>query len=161
MPVVDYDYNYDVNALDIEKYLKGRRAGPGVNLFEMGIAGRRVDLIHINPHKQHIRIFEIKSSRSDFTGDHKWQKYLKYCHTFSFVCPYGLIQKNDVPPGIGILWIYKWKHKKQIVWSKEVQWHLEQTWIKRPKRREMDSNTMVHVAFLMVERMISRKHDVF
>lgn len=156
-----YDYNYDVNTVDLEKYLRGRKAGPGVNLFEMGIAGRRVDLIHINPHTQHIRIFEIKASRSDFIGDKKWQEYLKYCHTFSFVCPYALIAKNDVPNTVGLLWIYKWKHKQQVAWSEEVQWHLGQQWIRRPKRREMESQTMVYVAFLMLERMISRKRDIF
>ena len=156
-----YDYSYDVNAGDIEKYLKGRSAGPGVNLFEMGIAGRRVDLIHINPHTQHIRIFEMKVSRSDFIADKKWQNYLKYCHTFSFVCPYGLITKDDIPNGIGVLWIYKWKHKAQYCLSKEIQWLYGQEWIKRPKRREMKATTMVYVAFLMLERMISRKHDVF
>lgn len=163
-PEVDsdlYEFNRDVNTLDLERYLRGRTAGTGVNLFEMGIGGRRVDLIHINPHTQHIRIFEIKSNRSDFVGDHKWHHYLQYCHTFSFVCPYGLIKKNDVANGVGILWIYKWTHKQQMAWSKEVQWHYGQQWIKRPKRHEMELKTMVYVAFLMVERMISRKHDVF
>ena len=157
-----YNYNTDdINTVDIKKYLKSRHAGPGVNLFEMGIAGRRVDLIHINPHTQHIRIFEVKASRSDFTGDDKWHHYIKYCHTFSFVCPYGLIAKDELPPGIGLLWIYKWNHKRQTTWSEDVQWYLGNQWIKRPKRREMESQTMIYVAFLMVERMISRKHDVF
>lgn len=130
-------------------------------MFEMGIDERRFDLIHINPLKQYVRIFEIKVSRSDFTGDHKWQKYLEYCHTFSFVCPYGLIAKNEVAPGIGLLWIYKWKYKAQDYLHKEFEWHYGQQWVKRPKCREVKPETLTRLAFLMLARMPYRKHDVF
>ena len=100
-------------------------------------------------------------SRSDFTGDHKWQQYLKYCHTFSFVCPYGLIQKDEVAQGVGLLWIYKWKHKDQLAWRKQLEWSYDQQWIKRPKRNELKPGTLTRLAFLMLARMPYRKHDVF
>lgn len=48
--------------------------------------------------------YEIKVSRSDFVKDEKWQFYLQYCNVFYFVCPYGLIQPNELPPEVGLLW---------------------------------------------------------
>lgn len=49
--------------------------------------------------------YEIKVSRSDFTSDTKWQKYLDYCNEFYFVCPDGLIRKEELPKGVGLLWV--------------------------------------------------------
>jgi len=40
--------------------------------------------------------FEIKNSRSDFKRDEKWPGYLKYCHKFYFVCPKGMIKKEEI-----------------------------------------------------------------
>lgn len=51
--------------------------------------------------------YEIKVSRSDFLGDDKWQSYLKYCSDFYFVCPSGLIQPNELPGEVGLLWASK------------------------------------------------------
>lgn len=52
--------------------------------------------------------YEIKVSRSDFTSDRRWPEYLPLCHQFYFVCPAGLIRKNDLPSpmyeAVGILW---------------------------------------------------------
>jgi len=52
--------------------------------------------------------YEIKISRSDFLRDKKWPEYLDYCHEFYFVCPWGMIQKNDIPDNrVGLCWITK------------------------------------------------------
>jgi len=51
--------------------------------------------------------YECKVSRSDFLGDDKWPGYLPMCHELSFVCPSGLIQAEELPEGVGLLWASK------------------------------------------------------
>lgn len=65
----------------------------------------RFDALLINCRKQYIRGFEFKSSRADFLSDKKWHKYLKYCNTFSFVCPPDVIKKGELPKGVGLVHI--------------------------------------------------------
>lgn len=51
--------------------------------------------------------YEIKVSRSDFVHDDKWRNYLKYCNEFYFVCPFGLIQPEELPQDTGLAWVAK------------------------------------------------------
>lgn len=51
--------------------------------------------------------YEIKVARSDFLHDTKWTAYLEYCNAFSFVCPWGLIQVEELPRNVGLLWVNK------------------------------------------------------
>lgn len=51
--------------------------------------------------------YEIKVSRHDFEQDEKWMEYLGLCHEFYFVCSAGLIREEDLPKGIGLLWVSK------------------------------------------------------
>lgn len=48
--------------------------------------------------------YEIKVQRSDFTRDEKWMAYLQYCHQFAFVCPKGLIQPDELPVDVGLVY---------------------------------------------------------
>jgi hypothetical protein len=48
--------------------------------------------------------YEIKVSRSDFLSDTKWQCYMPYVHEFSFVCPSGLIDKDELDLNVGLIW---------------------------------------------------------
>lgn len=48
--------------------------------------------------------YEVKVERSDFTRDNKWPGYMAYCHQFSFVCPTGLIQPDELPPEVGLIY---------------------------------------------------------
>lgn len=48
--------------------------------------------------------YEIKMSRSDFMGDKKWHGYLPLCNQLWFVCPYGLLQPEEMPGEVGLLW---------------------------------------------------------
>ncbi|MNW41813.1 hypothetical protein D3C74_189670 [compost metagenome] len=50
--------------------------------------------------------YEVKVSRGDFLGDQKWPGYMAYCNKFSFVCPKGLIQKDELPEEVGLIWYY-------------------------------------------------------
>ena len=51
--------------------------------------------------------YEVKASRSDFLKDDKWPGYLPLCNEFSFVCPSGAIQPEELPEGVGLLWAAK------------------------------------------------------
>lgn len=48
--------------------------------------------------------YEVKVSRSDFQRDEKWPAYLAYCNQFCFVCPKGLIQPEELPPEVGLIY---------------------------------------------------------
>ncbi len=50
--------------------------------------------------------YEIKVSRSDFNRgkDKALREYTKYCHKFSFVCPPGVIEVDDLPGDVGLLY---------------------------------------------------------
>ena len=51
-----------------------------------------------------ITAYEIKVDRSDFTRDEKWMAYLQYCHQFAFACPKGLIQPEELPEEVGLIY---------------------------------------------------------
>jgi hypothetical protein len=48
--------------------------------------------------------YEIKVDRSDFLRDQKWPGYLKFCHEFYFVCPVSLIQPEELPNEVGLIY---------------------------------------------------------
>ena len=48
--------------------------------------------------------YEVKVSRGDFLGDRKWQEYLPVCHELYFACPPKLIQPEELPQDVGLLW---------------------------------------------------------
>ena len=51
-----------------------------------------------------IRGYEIKVSRSDFQRDAKYPCYLPYFNEFYFVVPKGLIKREEVEEGIGLMY---------------------------------------------------------
>lgn len=51
--------------------------------------------------------YEIKVSRSDFVRDNKWHGYREHVENMWFVCPHGLIQPEELPEGVGLLWVAK------------------------------------------------------
>lgn len=97
--------------LDLIAEFFKERHGPSttdIGLFEFGIEGRIFDCFMFNGHKMRLKGFEFKVSRADFLRDlksEKWKKYLGYCHTFTWVCPKGLIKKEEVEKPAGLLWI--------------------------------------------------------
>ena len=50
--------------------------------------GRRADMMALCP-KGLLTIIEIKVSRADLLGDHKWPNYLDYCDRFFWAVPAG------------------------------------------------------------------------
>lgn len=51
-----------------------------------------------------ITAYEVKVDRGDFVRDEKWMAYLQYCHQFAFVCPKGLIQPEELPEEVGLVY---------------------------------------------------------
>lgn len=51
--------------------------------------------------------YEIKVSRSDFLQDEKWPGYLDLCNSLYFACPSGLIQPEELPESVGLVWLSK------------------------------------------------------
>lgn len=62
--------------------------------------------------------YEIKVTRADYLSDiraGKWEKYLPYCNEMFFVCPHGMIKREEVPKGVGLIYISKNGDKTRIV----------------------------------------------
>lgn len=51
--------------------------------------------------------YEIKMTSADFAKDQKWHQYLPLCNQLFFVCPYGLLQPEEMPGEVGLLWLTK------------------------------------------------------
>jgi len=150
------DFDTDISISEIMEYFKRyNNKGSFFSMFETGLDDNRFDLIRVDPNRQYIRIFEFKSGRPDFLSDKKWQNYLKYCHTFTFVSPREAILKDDIPAGIGLMWIHKQK------WKGSEQWLLTREWIRKPRKRVVDNAILTRLAFMLVYRTIWRKGDVF
>ncbi len=67
-----------------------------------------VDVLAISKSYSHpsVRIYEIKRDRGDFLHDVNTGKYLKYmehCNQLFFAAPAGLIKKDELPEGCGLI----------------------------------------------------------
>lgn len=51
--------------------------------------------------------YEVKVSRSDFRRDAKFTAYLPLCNRLWVVCPSGLIEAQELPVEVGLLWAPK------------------------------------------------------
>ncbi len=61
--------------------------------------------------------YEIKVSRPDLMSDDKWHDYLPMCNRLWFVCPSGIIQPEEMPAELGLMWAsknYKRLYKKKM-----------------------------------------------
>lgn len=54
--------------------------------------------------QQQVRGYEIKVSRSDFLRDAKYPRYLPYFHEFYFVVPQGMVKREELDEGIGLMY---------------------------------------------------------
>jgi len=71
--------------------------------FSPADANLRFDVIGIAKYTRQVRIYEVKSSRSDYLSDTKWEKYLGYCTHFAFVAPAGAIFRWELRPQVGLI----------------------------------------------------------
>ena len=74
----------------------------GTELAPAG-TGVRFDVVGVARYTRQVRIYEIKSSRADFLGDAKWEKYLPFCTHFAFVAPAGAIFRWELPRECGLI----------------------------------------------------------
>jgi hypothetical protein len=67
----------------------------------------RVDVFAMSKSYKFItRIYEVKISRSDFQKDAfegKYKNYLPFCNYFYFATPSGLVKKDEIPTGCGLI----------------------------------------------------------
>jgi hypothetical protein len=47
--------------------------------------------------------YEIKVSRSDWLNDKKVHVYMNYCHQMYIVAPPGIVKKEELPDGVGLI----------------------------------------------------------
>lgn len=144
-------------------FLRKGKSATEVGLFEFGIDSRRFDCIIVIGSQQRIRGYEFKVDRSDFlkeikTG--KWKQYLSYCHTFSFVCPKGLIKKSEVPSKVGLLWITT--VNEYYGYTDRTHDFPKGLWIKRPHfLGEIPENKFRRIILVLLSRVKYRKDDFF
>jgi hypothetical protein len=71
----------------------------------------RLDLVLLEPPQGEaplrITTVEVKSSRADFTTDHKWESYIGRADRLYFAAPPGIIKPHELPEGIGLLELQK------------------------------------------------------
>jgi hypothetical protein len=71
--------------------------------FSPAGSGCRFDVIGLARHTRQVRIYEVKSSRTDYLADTKWERYLPYCTHFAFVAPAGAIARWELDRDIGLI----------------------------------------------------------
>ena len=49
--------------------------------------------------------YEVKISRQDWVRDEKWHAALPDCHAFYCACPPDLIQPEELPAEVGLIWV--------------------------------------------------------
>lgn len=78
---------------------------------------RRLDAVTIKKSWVHpcITGYEIKISRGDFERDEKWPGYRDMCHRLFFACPSHMIQPEELPTDVGLIW---YSPEKQTTWTK-------------------------------------------
>jgi hypothetical protein len=72
-----------------------------------GVRSRRMDLWTMRKSYSQFCMtgYEIKVTRRDYIQDEKWKDYLPLCHELYFVCPWGVIQPEEVPASCGLIWM--------------------------------------------------------
>lgn len=160
-PLVLFEFQLDLIPEDQFTKLKASRYG-GRPKIEKGCYAIRADAIAFDPWKVRqgkgpIRILEIKSSRSDFTSDSKWTRYLPYCTQFAFLAPDDCIKPSELPAGVGMFVpkLMQLKHhhdaadgsyKAGDVWKEMLQPHKVKQWNTRvmtPERRKVILNRLI------------------
>lgn len=118
----------------------------------------RFDVLGVKRLTREIRIFEIKSCRSDFVSDNKWQKYLPYCTHFAFVAPRGVISVDELPPEIGMVEIW---HEEKTNWSGEPYTQLGHCYKRKCKRLQdkIDDDCYTDLLEAVVMRLMVENND--
>lgn len=102
--------SYDVSASSIVDLLAARHTRdlffPEVKDGPSIFGGHlRLDALAIAKSWSPVRLmaYEVKTSRSDWLGDRKWEAYLDLAHHLTIVSPSGVLHPEEVPAEVGIL----------------------------------------------------------
>lgn len=92
--------------LDLAEHL---RKGGYLTYTEIEIKGGRggrADVVAVKPSyaNKDCRIYEVKNNRYAFEKDLKYTKYLDVCHRMYIACPKDLIDKDELPINIGLMY---------------------------------------------------------
>ncbi|MBS4172102.1 MmcB family DNA repair protein [Bacillus sp. FJAT-49736] len=90
--------------------------------------------------------YEIKVSRSDFMNDEKWPVYKELCHRFYFACPTGLIQAEELPDDVGLVWF---NPEKKTLYTR-----------KKAKFRDIEMSADLFY-YIILSRLENEKHPFF
>lgn len=93
--------------------------------------------------------YEVKVARGDYLRDSKWAAYLEVTHKFAFACPRGLIQPDELPPEVGLVWYYP--DSRATV--------LKRAPVYRP--RPVDQLPGIMLYYILISRMDSDVHPWF
>lgn len=102
-------WGHDQLARDLAEHLRYTGARMVWEDMQMGPSGSaRPDVYTMNKSFRSPRpiTYEVKISVADFRSDvtsGKWQKYLDFSCGVIFAVPKGLIKKDDIPPGCGLI----------------------------------------------------------
>ncbi len=107
----------------------------------------RFDVVDVNRRDRGVKIFEIKTSRSDFLGDNKWEKYLDYCDYLAFVCPEDIIKPEELPEKVGLVYVKRT--------GEDDIWGIEHNIIKRSYKLREEKNLEGYIKVL--EAIASRR----
>lgn len=102
--------NIPVTSFDIKSALARRHANEffiteckdGPSQFGAGMKQFDAVAIYKSWTNPNFRIYEIKVSRSDFQRDAKYRTYIPYCNELIIACPQGMIDRNELPPEVGL-----------------------------------------------------------
>lgn len=103
------EWKHDALATDLAEHLRASSHCVAWNNMQLGPAGSpRPDVYTLTRSYSKFRpmSYEVKISVSDFRRDAttgKWQSYLKYSSGVIFAVPQGMIRKEDVPHGCGLI----------------------------------------------------------
>lgn len=170
----NYDFRFDTNLDDIKNwFIRNSHKYKGPKLFEFAIGNCRFDMINLqfqnkwnDNKKQYITsnkqviIYEFKVNRYDFLNDKKWQNYLEYCNKLIFVCPKGIINPDELPKGIGLIYVYRWKHKEKN-WNIRNMLNSNYVGIQRmklAKRREIDEVLYNEIIMRAINKLYYRNN---
>lgn len=127
---------------------------PGYDFYYNKLICCQFDCIVINAHQKRIKGYEFKTNRNDFLNEiktEKWKKYTEHCHTFCFVCPVGLIKKEEVPKKVGLIYVYYIGKDFPTA-----------DYIKMPKSfGVIEQEKLNRIFFLLLNRVKHRKDDFF
>jgi hypothetical protein len=121
-------------------------------LTERSYWSDRLDVVAVMPNTKHIVVVEVKASRADFLrgrdkvekrGKTQFEKYLAFCNQLYIAAPKGMVEKSEVPAGIGLINVYE-SGKARLS--------------KRAARRDVEPTTYLMVLERVMQKLIVEGH---